>query len=275
MKTISIAITYYNGFKYLPNIENLFSCWSTLPKKYKSCLSIIIIDDGSKCSFSREGLCDAVVKFEGILNIQIIYKNNGGLSSARNEAIKRCGTEYIRFLDCDDFISNESLMNIMGLISSNNFSGKLILSDFMVRKEIGWDFRSASMNRYLIFLRNNQCYSITCSLESIKGLRYDESMTSGLEDWEFLLRAIVSGVEVEHTNAYLIYRESASGMLHSHTYKNFSEICAFIARKNLLQISKAINLTNNRLSVIFGVLTAFVVFCSPIGRLFLWARGIR
>lgn len=67
-------------------------------------VNILVINDGSKEDASF--LKDCYSKFS---NFYYYEKENGGLSSARNYGINRATSEYIMFLDGDDFIVTEEL----------------------------------------------------------------------------------------------------------------------------------------------------------------------
>ncbi|WP_125722364.1 glycosyltransferase family 2 protein [Flavobacterium ustbae] len=59
-------------------------------------IEIIVVDDGSNINYA-ESICT------NFSNCKYYYKENGGLSSARNYGIKLAKGEYIAFLDDDDF----------------------------------------------------------------------------------------------------------------------------------------------------------------------------
>ena len=104
---ISVIITIYNLEKYISKC-----IYSVLMQTYTN-LEILLINDGST------DLSDAICKdFERKdLRIKYYYKENGGVSSARNLGIKHSSGDYIMFIDGDDYLydSNaiESLVNIL------------------------------------------------------------------------------------------------------------------------------------------------------------------
>lgn len=78
---------------------------SILKQDYKN-YEIIVVSDGS-----TDNSCRIV---ESIKNekIKLIKKENGGLSSARNEGLKYITGDYIWFIDGDDYIEENSLRKI-------------------------------------------------------------------------------------------------------------------------------------------------------------------
>jgi len=101
---ISIIIPIYK-------VEDYIRCCidSILSQTYKN-LEIILVDDGSPDN------CGSVCEEYSLKDkrIKVIYKKNGGLSSARNAGLDIASGEYIGFVDSDDWIENdmyESLYN--------------------------------------------------------------------------------------------------------------------------------------------------------------------
>lgn len=72
-------------------------------------IQLILVDDGSTDN-SLEICKDYKNNYNE--NIELIIKNNGGVASARNEAISFIKGEYVEFLDSDDFLSNNVLESV-------------------------------------------------------------------------------------------------------------------------------------------------------------------
>ncbi|MCH9661701.1 MAG: glycosyltransferase, partial [Bacteroidetes bacterium] len=87
---VSVIIPTYNRETY---IEKAIS--SVAEQTYPN-IEIIVVDDGSQQNYAK-AICD---KFS---NCQYTFKNNGGLSSARNHGIRLAKGNYIAFLDDDDY----------------------------------------------------------------------------------------------------------------------------------------------------------------------------
>ena len=76
---------------------------------FKENVQLILVDDGSK---DRSGeICDTYKK-EYPDNIVVIHKENGGVSSARNEGLKYIKGKYVNFLDSDDKLSENTLEEV-------------------------------------------------------------------------------------------------------------------------------------------------------------------
>ena len=96
---ISIIIPVYNVEKFLHNCLD-----SVLKQTYRN-LEIILIDDGSTDNSGK--ICDNYAKIDN--RIIVIHKENGGVSSARNVALKIAKGDYIVWIDSDDFISKNMI----------------------------------------------------------------------------------------------------------------------------------------------------------------------
>ena len=92
---VSIIVPIYNVEQYLKRCID-----SILRQTYKN-IEIILVDDGSpdNCGI----ICENYQKIDS--RIEVIHKQNGGLSNARNVAIPLAKGEYITFIDSDDWIS--------------------------------------------------------------------------------------------------------------------------------------------------------------------------
>lgn len=93
-KLVSVIIPVYNVEEFLVKCID-----SVRAQTYKR-LEVILVDDGSTDRSSV--LCDCFSVIDQ--RIQVIHKENGGLSSARNAGLDMASGEYIYFLDSDDYI---------------------------------------------------------------------------------------------------------------------------------------------------------------------------
>ena len=94
---VSVVVAAYNVAKYLPK------CLDSISAQTYTNLEIIVIDDGSTDSTSK--VCDIYGQKEP--RATIIHQENQGLSAARNTGIKEATSDYIIFVDGDDFLGLE------------------------------------------------------------------------------------------------------------------------------------------------------------------------
>lgn len=99
MSKVSIIIPVYNVAEYLPKCID-----SCLSQSYTD-FDIVLVNDGS--TDNSLSICRDYEKIDS--RIRVIDKKNGGLSDARNVGMATVNTEYIYFLDSDDFIENKCI----------------------------------------------------------------------------------------------------------------------------------------------------------------------
>lgn len=95
MPKISIIVPCYNVEKYVKK------CIESLLNQSFQDIQIIVVDDGSKDSTSY------IIKTFNDPRIEYYYKENGGLSDARNFGLNYVKGEYVAFLDSDDYVEPE------------------------------------------------------------------------------------------------------------------------------------------------------------------------
>ena len=104
---ISVIVPVYKVEKYLDRCVE-----SIVNQTYKN-LEIILVDDGSPDDCPV--MCDAWAKKDE--RIQVIHKENGGLSSARNAALDISTGEYVCFVDSDDWIDSDMIEVLVRCVS--------------------------------------------------------------------------------------------------------------------------------------------------------------
>ena len=83
---------------------------SILAQPYES-LQIILVDDGSPDSCPA--ICEEYAARDS--RVQVIHKENGGLSSARNAGLEAARGEYLSFVDSDDWIEPDTYEAMLAL----------------------------------------------------------------------------------------------------------------------------------------------------------------
>ena len=120
---ISIIIPAYNAEQYIR--RSIESC----QKQTYSNLEIVVVNDGSKDSTSslvREMQLDDS-------RIKLVEKENGGLVSARKEALKFVSSEFVFFLDADDVIDENTIESLAQYTKDYD----VIVADFLLENENG------------------------------------------------------------------------------------------------------------------------------------------
>lgn len=111
MKKLSIIIPVYNADKYLEE------CLDSIIRNDYVEMEVIIVNDGSRDD--SLAICNKYKDLDS--RIQIIDKNNTGVSDSRNVGIRESQGQYIMFLDADDFLESDSFNVIIEDINSGRF----------------------------------------------------------------------------------------------------------------------------------------------------------
>ncbi len=94
---VSIIVPTYNSRRWLGEAVD-----SALAQSYLNC-EVVVVDDGS-----TDGTGEWLQEQYGS-RIRYLWKENGGLASARNLGLRHAEGEYIQFLDADDLILPEKV----------------------------------------------------------------------------------------------------------------------------------------------------------------------
>lgn len=115
---VSVYITNYNYGKYIrQSIESLLA--QTLQD-----FELFIIDDGSTDE-SRK----VIEEYAEYPNISIIYQRNKGLNITNNIALRVSRGKYIMRLDADDYLTEDALETMAGVLEENDELG-LVFPDY-------------------------------------------------------------------------------------------------------------------------------------------------
>lgn len=135
-KQLSIIIPLYNVEDYIERcILSIVS--QTVPS---DSYELIIVNDGS--TDRSKSIVNELQKSNS--SIKLINKKNGGPGSARNKGLDIAFGDYIFFIDADDWISENSLIQILDII--NTRSDDIILFN---AREVYSDRKTKEINSHL------------------------------------------------------------------------------------------------------------------------------
>lgn len=100
---VSVIVPVYNVEKYLDR------CLESIVKQTYGNLEIILIDDGS--TDASGDLCDAWSKKDTRIKVQ--HFENCGVSAARNRGIEATRGSWIVFIDPDDYVGENHILNLL------------------------------------------------------------------------------------------------------------------------------------------------------------------
>ena len=105
MDKVSIIVPVYN-------VEDCLSyCVDSLRQQTYKNIEIILVDDGSTDSSGE--ICDQYAREDD--RIKVLHIENGGLSNARNTGVKESSTDWIVFIDSDDYYDHRAIEYLVEL----------------------------------------------------------------------------------------------------------------------------------------------------------------
>ena len=99
MPAISVIVPVYKVEPYI------HKCVDSILGQTFSDIQVILVDDGSPDTCGD--ICEEYAKKDE--RVQVVHKENGGLSDARNAGIPYAKGEYVIFLDSDDYVEKDML----------------------------------------------------------------------------------------------------------------------------------------------------------------------
>ena len=235
---VSIIVPCYNQAQYLSE-----ALQSVLDQTYEN-WECIIVNDGSPDN-TIEVAQEWVKKDSRFI---YLYKENGGLSSARNAGIAIAEGEFILPLDADDRIGKDYTLLAMKTFQEDS-DLKLV---YCKAEKFGEESGSWNLPVFSLFelARQNMifCSALYRKEDWSRVDGYDENMIFGLEDWEFWIAILKNGGEVKCLDEVeFYYRISENSMARTVNikHKEFSE--KYVSKKHLdFLISNYDNLNKNR-----------------------------
>jgi len=203
MPIVTVIIPTYNRSKLL--VETIES---VLLQSYTD-FELLIIDDGSTDDTRQavSALNDSRIKY--------IYKQNGGVSSARNLGLNNAKGEFICFLDSDDLWPEKFLQTMIKSLQDNAQYG----AAYCMRTRLFDDGSTQPSYQKEFFFSGNiterlfektfiQTSAICFRREILKGLFFDESMANG-EDVDMWLKVSTRTQFLFVPDIQIIYRQRA------------------------------------------------------------------
>ena len=206
MPKVSVIVPVYNVEKYLAK------CLESLVNQTLKDIEIIVVNDGSPDH--SQDIIDKYVK-KHPQKIKAFKKKNGGLSDARNYGLKYASGDYISFIDSDDWVEPNMLLEMYNKAIKNDFdmvvcdvksieeNGSFMIIDSKIRQDI---YTQAEVKKQMIDI-----YPVAWNklfkkeLFSISKIKFKKNVW--FEDVEFLYRLLpyVNSIGVIHKpfNNYL------------------------------------------------------------------------
>ena len=196
----------------------------------------MIVNDGCPMAETHQACLDFVSGAPD--RVHYIRRCNGGLSAARNTGIEHVlaaweSVQAIYFLDADNRLLPGALQRAFDALLETPGTGWLYPDIDMFGQE--WNSDYSGEYSVLRHLEENICEAGSLVRRAVfeRGVRFDESMRLGFEDWDFWLAAIALGFRGRHIEHFgFRYRKRPESML-SDSERDRPEITAYLSRKHL------------------------------------------
>ncbi len=229
----SIIVPVYNSEEYLSDTIKSVSA-----QAFKS-FELLLINDGS--TDGSEKIAEDFIKTDK--RIKLFNKENGGVSSARNEGINNATGEYLIFIDSDDKLGKDALSEIFNqatckidLMVANAYCegvGSEKIRNVLFRKEICYQNISLEETKERCQNLSSMCIGIYRREFLIKqGLLVDENLTSA-EDTDFFFSSLLAAQSVKIIECELFeYRHNEDSVSNNLSYKQIRDVMC-VCRKYL------------------------------------------
>ncbi|HEV8889000.1 TPA: glycosyltransferase family 2 protein [Streptococcus pneumoniae] len=145
MEKVSVIVPIYNVEKYLK-----YSIGGILKQSYKN-LEIILVNDGSQDN--SLAICEEYSKIDN--RIKIISVESGGQGKARNIGLQHSTSDWILFLDADDYYDNNAVEYLVEL--AERYGSDLVVTPLrVVRDHIQGGNASSIKNEKILNLNKDR-----------------------------------------------------------------------------------------------------------------------
>ncbi len=158
MIKISVIVPVYNVEKYIKK------CIDSIVNQTFKDLEIIVVNDGT-----NDDSIKIIKKYFNDKRIKIFNKENGGLASARNYGINKSNGKYIFFVDSDDFLDSNCLLDMYNVIEEKKVD--MVICDYYRYYENGTKVLEKTIPFYN--QDNNKCHVIAMPGAVCKLIRSD------------------------------------------------------------------------------------------------------
>lgn len=270
---VSIIIPVYNVESYLRQcldsvISQTFTNWEC-----------ILIDDGSNDNSGK--ICDEYANNDS--RFRVFHKTNGGVSTARNFGIDKATSEWITFIDSDDWIEKDYI----SIMFNDNQNSDLSMQGYKIVSHRG----NEVIHKFENSLYTSDILSVFCESEYKNiinspvsklfktniirkyNIKFDKSISYG-EDHIFVLEYLkhVNVVYISNAFEYNYYQDDSvsltrkpihSNQLISYMLLAYNKQLALILQFNALDNKAALNAVARRFYGVFSKLLYDFFLTSP------------
>lgn len=187
-------------------------------------IQLIMVDDGS--TDGSGAICDEYAE-RYPKNVMVVHKENGGVSSARNEGLKHIQGRYINFMDSDDKLSGNAMSIVWAFFQKHKDETDIVaLPMYFFDGARGGHILNGKFkkgSRVIQLLQEWQTVQLSCSSaffskEVVEKMRFDTNLAyceDGKEIQKILIDKMTLGVVKEASYQYRRRSQGASSAVQS------------------------------------------------------------
>ena len=217
MLKLTVIVPIYNVAEYLDQ------CLESIARQVYPEIEIILVDDGS--NDGSTSICDKIASCDK--RFIAIHKRNGGLSSARNIGLLLSDSEYITFVDSDDYLIGQPykyLMEIAESINADvigmNYSSEIIsINNYNKPPSITTKFQRRDLIKHL-FIQDisESVWNKIFKRELFNDVLFDEGILNEDFLWfmNVLIRRNINFVMTDYMGYFYRHREGSTTKVFGH-----------------------------------------------------------
>lgn len=196
----SIVIAVYNVAEYIDK------CLESIKLQTYNDFEVVIVNDGS--TDDSEEIINSYLNDK---RFQKYNKKNGGLSDARNYGVTKAKGDYLLFIDGDDYIDKELLMNIHNVLKEKKYDMvKFNFIDVVNGKEIKHkeyinESKEVSINDLITFDYFEPACGFAYNLEFYKKNNFMFTKNRYHEDYGLIPIILTKAKSIYYLNIYGYY----------------------------------------------------------------------
>lgn len=229
----SIIVPVYNSEKYLSQCIE-----SVLSQSYSN-FELILVDDSSTDSSFE--ICQLFANKDARINV--IHKENGGTSSARNVGLNNAKGDYILFMDNDDYWNNSNALSLIANHLEESKADVLIfdyISYYQNKDKFVYNRRKCNRKHLLSLsvddalkeiIKNNLLHVtvwtkvVKASIIKENNIYFPEGMRNEDTDWIGNLLHYINSVDYCENLFYVYRKGTGSAQLIRHQLLKLLQIC--------------------------------------------------
>lgn len=218
---VSIIVPVYNGEQHIKR------CIKSILSQSYSDIELIVVDDGSRDN--SPWILDTMAAEDG--RIRVFHIENGGVSRARNFGLDKASGEFVMFVDCDDYIDEDTVRRLYLLFADDvdmtQCTYKIVddsgnSSSFYSIKDGTYEGRESILTAFFDIQILQSCWAKLYRSSLLEGLRFDSRYAVGEDDYfSFCVCKRAKKIKTVNEPYYCYYENQGSVMRAALAEKHF------------------------------------------------------